>query len=268
MFKLISSNNIFPIYDKKIKELIQDFSKDQLDEKDVHRIRINIRGIRIFLRILLDIDNSPKYIQLNKVLKNAFKQLEYTRKLTVFKKALQEIPLGKKYVAIIKRDIKAENKKALIQLNLIKQDLNKILVNFEFDKIDDKRLQTAFERQISLYKINLKNVDLNSMESIHDLRIRGKMFKYLIDDHIIRITNQTNAQDTKLYKSLSDLHSCIGDLHDLDENEILFDNYFINNKTSLPKGKHKFAKLYFLENKKRDEKQLALLISHIKKFFL
>jgi CHAD domain-containing protein len=268
MFKLISSDNIFPIYDKKIKELVQDFSKDQLDEKDVHRIRINIRGIRIFLRILRDIDNSPKYIQLNKVLKNAFKQLEYTRKLTVFKKALQEIPLNKNYIAIIKGDIKTENKKALKQLNLIKHDLSKTLMNFEFNKIDDNGLQIAFEKQIFLYKINLKNVNLNSMESIHDLRISGKMFKYLIDDDIIQVSDQINNQETEIYKYLSNLHSCIGDLHDLDENKILFNQYFPKKKTTLPKETQKIVKNYFLENKKREEKQLGLLISHTKNLFI
>lgn len=266
-FNLSSPENIISIYSQKIAQIYQYFSKKNFTEEDVHQMRLLIRSIQIFLKLIQEFDESKKYLELNNLLRNMFKSLEESRKLTVFKKELQSLGIEGNKLKPIKKDIKRHNNLALDKINLSKKEISTLFEEFKFETIDEQDLSRVFKQSLSLYKKQLALVDTTSIKDIHNLRIQGKMLKYLIDDGVVQIVSSSEEQEYSDYQLISGLHRCIGSLHDISEDEILYKNYYKHKKTSLKKSELKLVKRHFLKKNKAEQKELTFLLFQMRKRF-
>jgi len=202
------------VFNKQMSEIIM-----MLDIEDeglltgscVHEFRIAIRSIRAVLTLVSD-EELVRCNKLEKALKKIFKLFEDSRKLTVFQKSLKRAGLSKSDYSFLKVLIERENAKIILGFRNIK---NKYEAQFHdsYDSIlNEDEAHLNFERNLFNYNQAFQMVRLDEMESLHQLRIHGKNFKYLIENEVLTIGEPIDLE------LINELHMAIGRLHDIGEN--------------------------------------------------
>ena len=214
---------------------------DYFDVNDVHQIRVTIRTIRSMIQILKNTTDYKYFNDLDKLLKNIFQSYEYSRKLSVFYPILNSSKLQNK----IKNNIDKENKN--IKDKMDKETIKlKIMLN-SFPDPTNENLDVVIKNILLEYIISINTVTFKDIESLHKLRIKGKMIKYLMELNLVEF-NENH------YNLLKVLHESIGNLNDIQENRILA----IDNKSKLTKKEYDSIK-------KQLKKSEKILITELKK---
>lgn len=270
-FSLTSQEEINSILLRDINILykrLKNLKTKTISEKDVHSIRVSIRSICSIISMLKGTRQWKDYRALYKDLKKVFKLFETSRKLTVFKNSLIEAGLTKKDVKIISTAINVENEKAIRKLVKLRNNIGKSLRMNDWKIHAHKEMKNAFNLKVHQYKRSLQNSNSKSIESIHNLRIQGKLFKYLIEDGIVIVNNVINNQNNILdIKLIDELHNSIGKIHDVMENKFMYKQYFESGKSKMKPKKVLLVKRYYSKLQKAEQKNLKIQIFHIRKRF-
>ena len=202
-------NQSFDSHRRELDQCLAQLIKEGITNKDVHQYRIDVRRMRAILWLTRDGRWQSDSGQINRVLRNSFKVFEYPRKLAVFLKTLKKIPVHKKILKTLEKEIM---KNRVGMTKDLKKHRRKIKVTLSPSLNVTTNLT---EGKLELYANLLKEADVHDMEAIHGLRIYGKKVMYLIEEGILTCDC---TQDLQMIK---DLHTLIGKLNDVAENRKL-----------------------------------------------
>lgn len=256
----------------KIRDLLRTFRNlepNTISGKEVHALRVNIRSIRSIFGLLRGSRQWDTYQPLNKDLKIIFKSFEASRKLTVFRKSLKVAGIDKKVYKHVTKDIKSENEIALRKLGKYRQRISKFLKDYDAVSFPEQAMISAFNLKVDQYKNSLATSDVNVKDNVHEIRIKGKMIKYLLDNQMVTLNhNKGNSHLTEIMADMeliNNLNNCMGKLHDLEENEDLYVQYFDSGKNHLSKKNRAHLKQSYCSGYKCERKQLKVLIFYLRK---
>ena len=152
-----------------------------------------------------------EFDHLRKILKDLFLHYELSRKLTVFLEEFSGYPFSAEIEEIITSEelkIRKAIKKAMPS---IEKSISRL------PKKVKRELSEALAEEISDYTLMLNEVLFSDIRSLHQLRIKGKRLKYLMELGLV-------TYDEEHYKIIKSLHKSIGRLNDIKENLLLTDS--------------------------------------------
>ncbi|MBK5252142.1 MAG: CHAD domain-containing protein [Peptostreptococcaceae bacterium] len=206
------------------------------DAELVHETRIRIRKIRAILKTMKSKTIKP----FEENLKELFEKYSDLRECHVLR--LHVIKIGKldwleKRIENIHEDMLAElvrDVRGLTENNKIKK-MKKRLLNI----LENANLQIIGSENVMMkYGDSVRLAEIDDVESLHRMRIRGKTVKYLIELGIF-------IMDMECLRLVQDMHSEIGRLHDINVNRSLFKEIRYVGKDKLSAKETKRVKEYF-----------------------
>jgi CHAD domain-containing protein len=206
------------------------------DAELVHETRICIRKIRAVLKIMKSIKIKP----LEAKLKELFEKYSDLRECHILRQHVNKI--GKleqleKHLENIHEDMLAELVRdvgVLTEGNGIKKNKEMLL-----NVLENGDLQIiSSENVMRKYGDSVRLAEIDDVESLHRMRIRGKTVKYLVELDIF-------TMDMECLRLVKDMHSEIGMLHDIDVNRSLLKETRYVGKNKLSAKETKRVKEYF-----------------------
>ena len=185
---------------------------NDVDDELVHETRIRIRKIRAILKTMKSIKIKP----LEEKLKKLFEKYSDLRECHVLRKYVNEIGkldwlekrldnIHEDMLAELVREVGALNESD--KINKMKKMLLNILENVDLQFI-------ASENVMRNYGDSVRLAEIDDVESLHRMRIRGKTVKYLAMLGIF-------TMDMECLRLVKNMHSEIGILHDINVNRNL-----------------------------------------------
>jgi len=173
-------------------EAYEDIENMLYDVEFIHKFRVNIREIRSLLYFYKPLLKKKKYNKLNEFLKKISAQFSNLREIQIAKEIY--------YDYCVKKDIPYPNEFSEILISIeeaIASDLKRNLVPIE-ELEGKKSLLYSLTKQIDSYDdlksfskkrmrnisqkilLEIKELDYNNFENVHDLRINLKKLKYAL----------------------------------------------------------------------------------------
>lgn len=229
--------------------------------KDVHDLRTSIRSIRSMYKLVKGSADWKHHKKLNKNLRSLFKSLETSRKLSVFRKAMKAAGLDKDNLDKLSKLIVKENKNVKIYIKGHQSKLVDILKQDRPEIKDMHHMDQNLAGLVHEFKDMLTDTDIKDMKGLHDLRIRVKLIKYLMEEKIVKHNNDLDLILT------NDLHITIGRLHDIEENRELLEKLRKDKVISVSKKRLTRIHGHFDENELAEKKMLREQLFKMNKRF-
>jgi len=222
----------------ELETLLERTASGGADAETVHETRICIRNIRAILKIM----KSGNIKLFEDDLKAIFKKYSDLRECHVLrqqvKKACKIKWLEERLESVHERMISelAEDIKSLVKLNGIEELRRKI------SKIQNGQDLSILGAGAVMndYSDAVRLSEMDDVESLHRMRIKGKTVKYLVELGLFEM-------DEECFKLVNSMHGEIGRLHDIDVNRA-----FINGSA-------------YLGGNKLSKEEMKCLESHFKK---
>jgi HD superfamily phosphodiesterase len=194
---------------KLIKELVRDMSSMDISDKRVHDFRVLTRRIRAMLWLCKGKKWEKTEKRYNVMLRDSFKMFERARELAVLNILMKDLGLSKEERMPVKKMLEAEKE-------YLRGQLPAIYKVIDAHKIPGLKVtQKMSKKKILFYRDTLLAVNTDDIETLHQFRILGKKFKYLLEEDVFI------SREPVDYQMIVDMHELIGDLNDLRVNDEL-----------------------------------------------